>query len=168
MAGSVNKCLFIGRLGRDPETKILPGGAVVCNFSMAVSETWKDKNSGEKKESTTWVPVVVWGPLADIAGKYLRRGSRAYVAGKFSVRKWQDKSGADRYSTEVVLQGFSAELVLLGDSNGAHDAGQSDYDDSPAPAAAATRGNYANKQLANPNDPSDLGNYGLGSDHVPF
>lgn len=139
MTQSVNRCLFIGRLGADPETRTTQSGAQVCNFRMAVSESWMDKASGQKKESTTWVPVVVWGGLAEIASKYLRKGSLVYVAGKFSVRKWTDQSGADRYSTEVVLQGFNAELVVLGgkDDGGTKprrtyaDKDTADFDDAP-------------------------------------
>lgn len=149
----VNRCTIIGRAGRDPETRTTANGAVVCSFSLAVSETWKDKVSGEKKESTTWVPIVVWGPLADIAGKYIRKGSQVYVCGKFSVRKWQDKNGADRYSTEVVLQGFNAELVLL---------------DSKPSGAPARGGNYAEKQVADWDDaPADAAVFDF-DDKVPF
>ncbi len=133
MSQSVNRCLFIGRLGADPETRATQSGAKVCNFRMAVSESWTDKASGQKKESTTWVPVVVWGGLADIASKYLHKGSLVYVVGKFSVRKWQDQSGADRYSTEVVLQGLNAELVLL---------------DGKSDGAPKSRGSYAEKEIA--------------------
>ena len=139
---SVNRCLFIGRAGGDPVTRTTTNGSVVCSFSLAVSETWKDKVSGQKKESTTWVPIVVWGPLADIASKYIRKGSQVYVVGKFSVRKWQDKNGADRTSTEVVLQGFNAELMLLdskptGASGGNYAEKQAaDWDDAPAEPAA--------------------------------
>lgn len=165
---SINKVIIIGHLGADPETRSAQDGRKIVNLRVATSEKWKDKNTGEKREKTHWHTVVIFNEgIGGVAERYLRKGSRCYLSGKLVTRKWRDQSGADRYSTEVVMD-YGAELVLLGDSNGAHDAGQSDYDDSPAPAATATRGNYANKQLANPNDPSDLGNYGLESDRVPF
>lgn len=129
MTQSVNRCIFIGRLGANPETRTTQSGAHVCNFRIAVSESWKDKQSGEKKETTTWVPVVVWGGLAEIASKYLHKGSLVYVVGKFTVRKWQDQSGADRYSTEVILQGFNAELVLLDGKGHAQEPGKGSYAD---------------------------------------
>lgn len=109
----LNQCSFIGRLGKDPEIKTMQSGDKVANLSIAVAEKWKDKQSGERKESTTWVPIVIWGPLAGIAEQYLHKGSKVFVQGKFRVRKWQDQSGQDRYSTEVVLQGPQAVLTML-------------------------------------------------------
>lgn len=109
----LNHCEFIGRVGKDPEIRSMQSGDKVANLSIACSETWKDKQTGERKERTTWVPVVVWGNLAGIVDQYVKKGSKIYVAGKFQVRKWQDQSGADRYSTEIVLQGFDAKLILL-------------------------------------------------------
>lgn len=142
----LNHCEFIGRVGKDPEIKTMQNGDKLANLSLACSETWKDKATGERKERTTWVPVVVWGSLAGIVDQYVRKGSKIYVAGKFTTRKWQDQSGADRYSTEVVLQGFDAKLIMLdgkrddGDAGGPSDGGarsggasaggkQSDLDD---------------------------------------
>lgn len=110
----LNHCEFIGNVGRDPEIRSMQNGDKVANLSIAVSETWRDKSSGERKEKTTWVPVVVWGNLAGIVEQYVSKGSKIYVSGKFQTRKWQDKSGADRYSTEIVLQGYDAKLILLG------------------------------------------------------
>lgn len=110
----LNQCNFIGNVGRDPEIKTLQNGDVVANFSLAVTKTWKDRNSGERKEQTTWVPVVVWGNLTGIVEQYVVKGSKVFVSGEFKVRKWQDQSGADRYATEIVLQGYDAKLVLLG------------------------------------------------------
>lgn len=109
---ALNSCEFIGNLGKDPEIKSMQNGDKVANLSIAVSEKWKAKD-GEKKERTTWVPIVIWGPLVDIAERYLRKGSKIFVRGKFSVRKWQDQSGQDRYATEIVLQGFDAKLEML-------------------------------------------------------
>lgn len=110
---SVNKVIAIGNLGNDPEVRSLPSGGKVVNFRIACNESWRDKNTGERKERVEWIPVVIFNPnLAEIAEKYLKKGSRVYVEGAFQTRKWQDQSGADRYSTEVVLQ-FNGQLVLL-------------------------------------------------------
>ncbi len=111
---SLNHCTFIGNLGADPETRTFTNGNKVVNLRLAVSENWKDKNTGERKEKTEWVSVAIFSEgLARVAEQYLRKGSKVYIAGKFTTRKWQDQSGADRYSTEIVLQGFDAKLVLL-------------------------------------------------------
>jgi single-strand DNA-binding protein len=111
---SLNQCSFIGNLGADPEVRSLGNGGKVCNLRLAVSETWKDKNSGERKEKTEWVSVVIFGDgLAGVAERYLRKGSKVFVQGKLATRKWQDQSGNDRYSTEVVLQGPGAVLTML-------------------------------------------------------
>ena len=110
----LNQCQFIGNLGRDPETRTFQNGSKVCNFRLAVSEHWKDKNTGERKEHTEWVSVAVFSEgLVRVCEQYLRKGSKVYISGKMKTRKWQDQSGADRYSTEVVLQGFDANLVML-------------------------------------------------------
>lgn len=114
MAGSVNKVILVGNLGNDPGVRNLPQGGKVVNLSIATSESWKDKNTGEKREKTEWHRVVIWSEgLAGVAEKYLRKGSKVYIEGQLQTRKWQDQSGADKYSTEVVLQGFNASLVLL-------------------------------------------------------
>ena len=113
MAGSVNKAIIIGRLGRDPETRSFANGGKVCNLSVATSETWKDK-SGERQERSQWHSVVIFNEgLAKIAEQYLRKGSRVYVEGQIETRKWQDKDGADRYATEIVLRPYKGELTLL-------------------------------------------------------
>ena len=136
----LNRCEFIGNLGKDPEVKHLSNGDRVVNFSLAVSERWKDRNSGERKEKTTWVPVVIWNQgLGEVAERYLRKGSKIYVSGAFTVRKWTAQDGSDRYATEIVLGKFRGELVLLGDKGGEH-AGGVDQDrqtswGSPAPGA---------------------------------
>jgi single-strand DNA-binding protein len=111
---SVNKVIIIGNLGADPETKYLPSGDAVTNIRVATTETWKDKTSGEKKEATEWHRIAFFGRLAEIAGEYLKKGSQVYVEGSLRTRKWQDKDGQDRYSTEVVLQGFNSTLTMLG------------------------------------------------------
>jgi len=114
---SLNQCNIIGNLGRDPEVRTFQNGGKVCNIAVAVSEKWKDKNTGERKEKTEWINIAVFGPLADIAERYLSKGSKVFVSGKFTTRKWQDQSGQDRYSSEIVLQGPQAVLTML-DSKG--------------------------------------------------
>jgi single-strand DNA-binding protein len=106
-------------------------GDKVANLRVAVSEKWKDKNTGERKEKTEWVPVTLWGPLAGIAEQYLRKGSKVFVQGKFQTRKWQDQSGADRYTTEVVVQGFGGQMVMLDSASGQSQGGGGGY--SPPP-----------------------------------
>jgi len=114
MAGSVNKVILIGNLGRDPEVRSFPNGGKVVNLRIATSETWRDKASGEKRERTEWHSVAIFSePLGRIAEQYLRKGSKVYIEGQLETRKWQDQSGADRYSTEVVLRPFSGNLTLL-------------------------------------------------------
>ena len=99
----LNQCNFIGRLGKDPEVRYTAGGDPVCNFSLACGEKYKDKN-GNSQEKTEWVSIVIWGKLAEIAGTYLKKGSLAYISGKFATRKWADKNGNDRYSSEIVAR----------------------------------------------------------------
>ncbi|MCG3266247.1 single-stranded DNA-binding protein [Yoonia sp. I 8.24] len=114
MAGSVNKVILIGNLGADPEVRNFQNGGKVCNLRIATSDTWKDKNTGERRERTEWHSVAIFQEgLVRIAEQYLRKGSKVYVEGKLQTRKWQDQSGADRYSTEVVLQGFDGTLTML-------------------------------------------------------
>lgn len=109
----LNRCEFIGNLGRDPEIRTTQSGDKVANLRIAVSEKWKDRDTGERKERTEWIPVTIWGPLAKVAEQYLHKGSKVFVSGKFQTRKWQDQSGADRYSTEIVLQGPQSQLTML-------------------------------------------------------
>ena len=119
MAGSVNKVIIVGNLGRDPEVRSFPNGGKVVNLRIATSETWRDKSSGERKERTEWHSVAIFNEnLAKIAEQYLRKGSTVYIEGQLETRKWQDQSGADRYSTEVVLRQFRGELTLLGGRDG--------------------------------------------------
>jgi single-strand DNA-binding protein len=107
---SLNNCQFIGNLGRDPEMKHLPGGDAVVNFSIACTETWKDKNTGEKKEATEWVRITAFGKLAEVCGKWLKKGSQVYVSGKQKTRKWVNKDGVDQYTTEIHID----EMKMLG------------------------------------------------------
>lgn len=142
----LNQCQFIGHLGKDPEVKSMQNGDKVANLSIAATEKWKDKN-GERQERTTWVPIVIWGPLAGIAEQYLRKGSKVFVQGKFSVRKWTDRDGQDRYSTEIVLQGPNAVLTMLGDGKGTDSQSRSNGSQSGgntgSQADSQTRGGFA-------------------------
>ena len=114
MAGSVNKVILVGNLGADPEVKSFQNGGRICNLRIATSETWKDRNTGERRERTEWHSVAIFNEgLVRVAEQYLRKGSKVYVEGQLQTRKWQDQSGQDRYSTEVVLQGFGSTLVML-------------------------------------------------------
>jgi single-strand DNA-binding protein len=118
MAGSVNKVILVGNLGTDPEVRTFQNGGKVCNLSLATSERWKDRNTGENRERTEWHRVAIFSePLVRIAEQYLRKGSKVYIEGQLETRKWQDQSGQDRYSTEVVLRPYRGELTLL-DSRG--------------------------------------------------
>ena len=120
MAGSVNKVILVGNLGADPEVRNLPSGGKVVNLSIATSENWKDKNSGERREKTEWHRVVIFSEgLTRVAESYLRKGSKVYIEGQLQTRKWQDQSGADKYSTEIVLQGLNSNLTLLDGRNDA-------------------------------------------------
>lgn len=147
----LNQCQFIGNLGSDPEVRRTQSGKPVVNFNIAVSRKWRDQ-SGEMKERTTWVPVVIFSDgLCKVAETYLRKGSRVYVSGEFTTRKWQDQSGADRYSTEVVLQGFGSSLTILD--------GFKDGDSKPSQSGSDA---YRNKQA----DPTPYG--GEIDDEIPF
>ncbi len=114
MAGSVNKVILVGNLGRDPESRSFQNGGKVVNLRIATSENWKDRTSGERREKTEWHSVAIFSEgLARVAEQYLRKGSKVYLEGQLQTRKWQDAQGQDKYSTEIVLQGFNAQLVLL-------------------------------------------------------
>jgi single-strand DNA-binding protein len=122
MAGSLNRATLVGNVGSDPELKNLEGNKSVANFSLATSESWKDRNTGEKKERTEWHRIVVWNEnLIEVIEKYVKKGSKVMVEGEIQTRKWQDQDGNDRYSTEIVLTGFSSRLLLLGDPRGGGD-----------------------------------------------
>jgi single-strand DNA-binding protein len=128
MAGSVNKVILVGNLGRDPEVRTFQNGGKVCNLRIATSENWKDRNTGERRERTEWHSVAIFSePLARIAEQYLRKGSKVYIEGQLETRKWQDQSGQDRYTTEVVLRPYRGELTLL--DGRSDNAGGGGYDD---------------------------------------
>lgn len=148
MSGSVNKVTLVGNLGRDPETRPLADGGMVTNLSIATSESWKDKTTGERKEKTEWHRIVIFNQgLADVAQQYLRKGSKVYLEGQLKTRKWQ-QDGQDRYSTEIVLQRFRGELVMLGDKL------------PPAPARDAEQPATGSKE--DPQSPPEL------DDEIPF
>lgn len=144
MARGINKVILIGNCGQDPETKFLPSGSAVTNLSIATSESWKDKQSGQQQERTEWHRVVFFNRLAEIAGEYLHKGSKVYIEGSLRTRKWQDKSGNDRYTTEIVAN----EMQMLdsrGSGGGAAMGGEAPQQrgtSSPPPAAAAAADNY--------------------------
>ena len=144
MAGSINKVILVGNLGDDPKVSNTNSGAKIVNLNLATSETWKDRSTGERKERTEWHRVVIFNPgLADVAEKYLRKGSKVYLEGQLQTRSWEDNSGQKRYTTEVVLQNFSGNLVMLdgkGDGvpaggNDVFSASDSGWDSTPASAA---------------------------------
>ncbi|MGB3315553.1 MAG: single-stranded DNA-binding protein [Albidovulum sp.] len=131
MAGSVNKVILVGNLGRDPEVRSFQNGGKVCNLRIATSENWRDRNTGERRERTEWHSVAIFSEgLVKVAEQYLRKGSKIYIEGQLETRKWQDQSGADRYSTEVVLRNFSSTLVMLdGRGEGGGGGGGGSFDD---------------------------------------
>ena len=165
MAGSVNKVILVGNLGADPEARSLPSGGEVVNLRIATSETWNDRKSGERQERTEWHRVVIFNEnLGRVAKQYLRKGSKVYLEGQLQTRKWQDNSGQDRYSTEVVLQNFRGELVLLDRREGGGSGGFGGGDDFEG--AAFGGGGGENKSFSQPRPQpafdSDL------DDDVPF
>ena len=154
MAGSVNKVILVGNLGKDPEVRQSQDGAKIVSFSLATSENWKDRNSGERKEKTEWHRVVIFNEnLAKVAEQYLKKGAKVYVEGQLQTRKWTDQSGAEKYSTEVVLQGFNSNLTMLdgrggggsfaGDDSGSGDFGAIGPSSGPAPRRAVPAGGGA-------------------------
>jgi single-strand DNA-binding protein len=134
MARGINKVILIGNLGQDPETRTTPGGATVTNIRIATSESWKDKTTGEMKEQTEWHGIVMWNRLGEIAAEYLRKGSKVYIEGRLQTRKWQDKQGNDRYTTEIV----ASEMQMLDGRGGGSGGGETR--DNRDPGAEAPRG----------------------------
>ncbi|HWT60736.1 MAG TPA: single-stranded DNA-binding protein [Rhizobium sp.] len=152
MAGSVNKVILIGNVGADPEIRRTQDGRPIANLRIATSETWRDRNSGERREKTEWHTVVVFNEgLCKVVEQYVKKGAKLYIEGQLQTRKWQDQQGQDRYSTEVVLQGFGSTLTMLdgrGEGGGASSGGgrgsnNNDYGDdygAPAPSSSPSRG----------------------------
>ncbi|MFT4714926.1 MAG: single-strand DNA-binding protein [Paracoccaceae bacterium] len=163
MAGSVNKVIIVGNLGRDPEVRTFQNGGKVCNLRIATSERWRDKSSGENREKTEWHSVAIFSEgLVRVCEQYLKKGSTVYIEGKLQTRKWQDQAGADKYSTEVVLQGFDSKLVMLGgrgDSGGG--GGQGGYDNGPS-------GGQSGGQSGGSSGGFDQGPSGGMDDEIPF
>ncbi|QDP59274.1 MAG: putative single-stranded DNA-binding protein [Prokaryotic dsDNA virus sp.] len=145
----INKVIVLGNLGQDPEVNHTQNGTAVANLSVATSETWKDKQTGEQKEFTEWHRVVLWDKLAEIAGQYLKKGSKVYIEGKLQTRKWTDQSGSDRYTTEIVLKGFDGTLQMLDSREGG-------------------QGGYQNNQPAPQQQQSIQGQNQLNGDEPPF
>jgi single-strand DNA-binding protein len=144
MAGSVNKVILVGNLGRDPEVRNTQDGKAIVNMSVATSESWRDRNTGERRERTEWHRVVIFNErLGEVAQKYLHKGSKVYIEGQLQTRKWQDQSGQDKYSTEVVLQNFRGELQML-DSRGGGEGGNYDRGgEAASPPASSAAGEAA-------------------------
>jgi single-strand DNA-binding protein len=134
MARGVNKVILVGNLGKDPEVRYMPSGSAAANVTLATSESWKDKQTGEQKDRTEWHNVVFFGRLAEIAGEYLKKGSQVYVEGSLRTRKWQDKSGNDRYTTEIVAN----EMQMLGSRGGGGGGGSSNFSQEPDTSSSAS------------------------------
>ncbi|WP_170393762.1 single-stranded DNA-binding protein [Ruegeria arenilitoris] len=164
MAGSVNKVILVGNLGRDPEVRTFQNGGKVCNLRIATSETWKDRNTGERRERTEWHSVAIFNEgLVRVAEQYLRKGSKVYLEGQLQTRKWQDQSGQDRYSTEVVLQGFGSTLVMLdGRGEGGGGGGQSG-----GYGGGQAGGGYGDPYGAQSSAPAPASG-GIDDDEIPF
>ena len=162
MAGSVNKVILIGNLGRDPEIRSTQDGVRIANLSLATSENWRDKNSGERREKTEWHRVVIFNErLVEVAEKYLRKGSKIYIEGQLQTRKWQDQSGQDKYSTEVVLNRFRGELTMLDSRRDAEAQGAGDYGGAPMGDAGS------GPSGSGPGGPAPSGGGDL-DDEIPF
>lgn len=182
MAGSVNKVILIGNLGKDPEVRHMQDGRPVCNLSVATSETWRDKTSGERREKTEWHKVVIFSePLCKIAEQYLRKGSKIYLEGQLQTRKYEDKDGQERYTTEVVIQGYNGALTMLDGKGegrdggrGFSDGGQMDYQPRERAGGAKSSGRSAGGDFGGGYDRGGFGGGGKGGldkaldDEIPF
>ncbi|OCG17399.1 single-stranded DNA-binding protein [Gilliamella sp. App6-5] len=164
MARGINKVILVGNLGQDPEVRYMPNGNAVANFSVATSENWKDKQTGETRDRTEWHRIVVFGKLAEIAGEYLKKGSQVYLEGQLQTRKWQDKSEQDRYTTEVVINPIGGTLQMLGSRDGSQNWGQSANNSPSAPVPQSTTQNAPTTEqgTAMPEPPMDF------DDDIPF
>ena len=161
MAGSVNKVIIVGNLGNDPEVRTFPSGGKVCNFSIATSERWKDRNTGENRDRTEWHRIEITSePLVRIAEQYLKKGSSVYIEGQLQTQKWQDQSGQDRYTTKVVMRPYSSQLTMLGNrnDNGANDSFNNNVENSGYDQNATN--------ISVGNDQSDINND--LDDEIPF
>ena len=175
MAGSVNKVILIGNLGRDPEVRTFQNGGKVCNLRIATSENWKDRNTGERRERTEWHSVAIFSePLARVAEQYLRKGSKVYLEGQLETRKWQDQSGQDRYSTEVVLRPYTSTLTMLdgrgeggggGQMGGGGGGGSMGYDDRGGDSYGGGGGGYGGGSSSGGGSPAPSRDL---DDEIPF
>jgi single-strand DNA-binding protein len=169
MAGSVNKVILIGNLGRDPEVRTFQNGGKVVNLRIATSENWKDKNTGERREKTEWHSVAIFQEgLARVAEQYLRKGSKVYIEGQLQTRKWQDQSGADRYSTEVVLQGFNGTLVMLDGRSDGGSGGGGGYSDDSGGYGGGSGGGYGGDSGPGAGGSDGGSSSGGFDDEIPF
>jgi len=178
MAGSVNKVILVGNLGRDPESRTFQNGGKVVELRIATSESWKDRNSGEKKERTEWHTVKVFSEgLANVAERYLRKGSKVYIEGALQTRKWQDAQGQDRYSTEIVLQGYNAVLTMLDGAGAGAGAGGGGMGGGGDDFGGGSRGGGGSGRGGSFNDRGGSGGFGGGfndgppdgfDDEIPF
>ncbi|WP_076593092.1 single-stranded DNA-binding protein [Herminiimonas arsenitoxidans] len=162
---SVNKVIIVGNLGRDPETRYMPNGEAVTNVAVATTESWKDKNSGDKKEITEWHRITFYRKLAEIAGQYLKKGSSVYIEGRLQTRKWTDKDGVERYTTEIIAD----TMQMLGGRPGAGGGGGAPMDDdygssAPAPRQSSGGGSSAPRPAAKP----AASNFNDMDDDIPF
>jgi len=166
MAGSVNKVILVGNLGADPDIRRTQDGRPICNLSVATSESWRDRNSGERREKTEWHRVVIFNEgLCKIAEQYLRKGAKVYLEGQLQTRKWQDQSGQDKYSTEVVLQGFNSALTMLDGRGGGAESGAPGFQDS-GPSSSYDRGSPGS---SGGSPRQDSGNFDKDlDDEIPF
>jgi single-strand DNA-binding protein len=167
MAGSVNKVILVGNLGADPEVRNLPSGGKVVNLSIATSESWKDRNTGERREKTEWHRVVIFNEgLCKIVEQYLKKGSKIYLEGALQTRKWTDKDGNEKYTTEVVLQGFNSSLTMLDGRSGGGGGASSDNDGEFGSSGSGMGGGGGSPRR----QPAMAGgkNSDMGDDEIPF
>jgi single-strand DNA-binding protein len=167
MAGSVNKVILVGNLGADPEIRRTQDGRPICNLRLATTESWRDKNTGERREKTEWHRVVIFSePLCKVAEQYLRKGSKIYVEGALQTRKWEDQNGQERYSTEVVLQGFNGQMTMLDGRAGASAGGMNEdgghYDNGAPSGRGGGSGGGGRKRDEAPSFDKEL------DDEIPF
>jgi len=161
MAGSLNRVMLIGNLGQDPDVRTMQNGGRVCNLSIATSESWKDRNTGERREKTEWHRVVIFNDgLVGVVENYLRKGSKVFVEGQLETRKWQDQNGQDRYTTEVVLKNYSGSLTMLDSRNDNNSSGGYQQQSRPPMAASQSGGGAAPQQAAPVHDDFE--------DDIPF
>jgi len=158
MARGINKVILVGNLGADPDTRYMPSGKAVCNIRIATSETWKDRQSGDQQERTEWHSVVMYDKLGEIAAEYLRKGSQVYIEGKLRTRKWQDKEGRDRYTTEIIAD----QMQMLGGRGGSGGGGGGGGEYRPRPAASEGRPSSESRSAP---PPADDGGF---DDDIPF